>query len=406
METKCGEVPHTELRPTHTLEPSKASPPNDLTYIPYTSTGVDPQKPTQRAEPPPSPLSPLSADRSFDNSTADGRSPSAGGRRPRRRTAESTAQRHSDAPRHGLPTVDELGRTGREVVQSAAVDPADALLAWYDAHRRDLPWRASRDPYRVWVSEVMLQQTRVETVLPFYRDFLARFPDRRGPGRRRGRRGARRVVGPRLLPAGPPAPCRRPPGGGGRRLSADAGRPAGAARDRRLHRGGGRLDRLRDRRAGASTATSSGCSPAGSPWPRTPGRAPAAPPCSPPAAPSSTRRPPRRQQPGDDGAGRDGLHAAPAPVSGLPAGGRLRGGRRGRSGALSAAPPAPGQRAPAPGRGGGGAPRRGCSSSAGPTTASCSPAPGSCPGARPRRTATRRRRRRPPWRPPTAAAGG
>jgi A/G-specific adenine glycosylase len=56
------------------------------------------------------------------------------------------------------------------------VDPAGALLVWYDAHRRDLPWRATADPYRIWVSEVMLQQTRVETVLPYYRDFLARFP--------------------------------------------------------------------------------------------------------------------------------------------------------------------------------------------------------------------------------------
>ena len=51
------------------------------------------------------------------------------------------------------------------------------LLAWYDRHRRDLPWRRSADPYRVWVSEVMLQQTRVETVLPYYERFLARFPD-------------------------------------------------------------------------------------------------------------------------------------------------------------------------------------------------------------------------------------
>lgn len=55
---------------------------------------------------------------------------------------------------------------------SAAAD----LLAWYDAHRRDLPWRRDRDPYRVWVSEVMLQQTRVETVLPYYERFLRRFP--------------------------------------------------------------------------------------------------------------------------------------------------------------------------------------------------------------------------------------
>jgi A/G-specific adenine glycosylase len=53
---------------------------------------------------------------------------------------------------------------------------ADALLAWFDRHRRDLPWRRSSDPYAIWLSEVMLQQTRVETVLPFYHRFLARFP--------------------------------------------------------------------------------------------------------------------------------------------------------------------------------------------------------------------------------------
>lgn len=51
------------------------------------------------------------------------------------------------------------------------------LLAWYDANRRDLPWRRTSDPYAVWVSETMLQQTRVETVIPYYERFLARFPD-------------------------------------------------------------------------------------------------------------------------------------------------------------------------------------------------------------------------------------
>ncbi len=51
-----------------------------------------------------------------------------------------------------------------------------ALLAWYDAHARDLPWRRTRDPYAIWVSEIMLQQTRVETVVPYYARFLARFP--------------------------------------------------------------------------------------------------------------------------------------------------------------------------------------------------------------------------------------
>ena len=56
------------------------------------------------------------------------------------------------------------------------VHPARALLAWYDRHRRDLPWRADSDPYPVWLSEVMLQQTRVEVAAPYFRRFLARFP--------------------------------------------------------------------------------------------------------------------------------------------------------------------------------------------------------------------------------------
>jgi A/G-specific adenine glycosylase len=51
-----------------------------------------------------------------------------------------------------------------------------ALLAWYDARRRDLPWRRSGDPYAIWVSEIMLQQTQVATVIPYYERFLARFP--------------------------------------------------------------------------------------------------------------------------------------------------------------------------------------------------------------------------------------
>jgi A/G-specific adenine glycosylase len=53
------------------------------------------------------------------------------------------------------------------------------LLAWFDEHRRDLPWRRARDPFAVWISEVMLQQTQVTTVIPYYQRFLARFPDAR-----------------------------------------------------------------------------------------------------------------------------------------------------------------------------------------------------------------------------------
>jgi len=52
-----------------------------------------------------------------------------------------------------------------------------ALLRWYDKHRRDLPWRKTRDPYRIWLSEIMLQQTRVAAVLDHYRIFLERFPN-------------------------------------------------------------------------------------------------------------------------------------------------------------------------------------------------------------------------------------
>jgi A/G-specific adenine glycosylase len=51
-----------------------------------------------------------------------------------------------------------------------------ALLTWYDQNRRDLPWRNTRDPYRIWVSEIMLQQTRVAAVLLRYESFLRRFP--------------------------------------------------------------------------------------------------------------------------------------------------------------------------------------------------------------------------------------
>jgi len=55
---------------------------------------------------------------------------------------------------------------------------AGALLPWFDAHgRHDLPWQADPTPYRVWVSEVMLQQTQVDTVKPYFERFVGRFPD-------------------------------------------------------------------------------------------------------------------------------------------------------------------------------------------------------------------------------------
>ncbi len=51
------------------------------------------------------------------------------------------------------------------------------LLAWFDRHARDLPWRRGRDPYAIWVSEIMLQQTQVATVIDYFQRFLAAFPD-------------------------------------------------------------------------------------------------------------------------------------------------------------------------------------------------------------------------------------
>ena len=51
------------------------------------------------------------------------------------------------------------------------------ILSWHDRNGRDLPWRGEKDPYRIWVSEIMLQQTRAETVIPYYTNFLAHYPD-------------------------------------------------------------------------------------------------------------------------------------------------------------------------------------------------------------------------------------
>ncbi|MBN2124818.1 MAG: A/G-specific adenine glycosylase [Deltaproteobacteria bacterium] len=68
-------------------------------------------------------------------------------------------------------------KTRRETVRKARPDIAVPLLAWYTRNKRDLPWRKTRDPYRIWVSEAMLQQTRVETVIPYYNRFLSEFPN-------------------------------------------------------------------------------------------------------------------------------------------------------------------------------------------------------------------------------------
>lgn len=67
------------------------------------------------------------------------------------------------------------GRNGAPE-QGRAAELAGRLLDWYRTHGRDLPWRRTRDPYHIWVSEVMLQQTRVETVIPYFERWIAQFP--------------------------------------------------------------------------------------------------------------------------------------------------------------------------------------------------------------------------------------
>ena len=49
------------------------------------------------------------------------------------------------------------------------------ILSWYDKNKRELPWRKSKDPYKIWLSEIMLQQTQVKTVIPYYRGWLYEF---------------------------------------------------------------------------------------------------------------------------------------------------------------------------------------------------------------------------------------
>ena len=63
-----------------------------------------------------------------------------------------------------------------EIPKKQVLADQNALLAWYRSVRRELPWRINRDPYRIWISEIMLQQTTVAAVVPFYNRFMEKFP--------------------------------------------------------------------------------------------------------------------------------------------------------------------------------------------------------------------------------------
>jgi A/G-specific adenine glycosylase len=98
----------------------------------------------------------------------------------RRRPVAAASDRRKGLPEPS-PTAPNAAQMHKEALAALAVPRTRAaiarrLLAWYAANARDLPWRRSRDPYRVWVSEIMLQQTVVATVIPYFERFLARFP--------------------------------------------------------------------------------------------------------------------------------------------------------------------------------------------------------------------------------------
>lgn len=79
--------------------------------------------------------------------------------------------------------MNETSMTTAKVINGIQIWPQEkierfrtTLLSWYDIEKRDLPWRKNNDPYRIWVSEIMLQQTRVDTVIPYYLNFMRTFP--------------------------------------------------------------------------------------------------------------------------------------------------------------------------------------------------------------------------------------
>ena len=79
-------------------------------------------------------------------------------------------------PPEGAPSA--LRAAARALTPVRCKSFAERLSAWQRTHgRHDLPWQGTRDPYRIWLSEIMLQQSQVTTVLPYYGRFLAAFPD-------------------------------------------------------------------------------------------------------------------------------------------------------------------------------------------------------------------------------------
>src|SRR5262249_2999909 len=96
--------------------------------------------------------------------------------RPGSRRGLLTGPEHATDPDPAKGSVAHTGTASAKPATSQAKALQRDLLGWYEKARRDLPWRRTRDPWAIWVSEIMLQQTRVETVIPYFERFLARFP--------------------------------------------------------------------------------------------------------------------------------------------------------------------------------------------------------------------------------------
>jgi A/G-specific adenine glycosylase len=83
---------------------------------------------------------------------------------------------NTDRTNEGVIGVHLCSSVAKLYAVEATTNVGPKLLAWYRKAHRDLPWRQTRDPYRIWVSEIMLQQTRAQAVVPYYQRFLAQYP--------------------------------------------------------------------------------------------------------------------------------------------------------------------------------------------------------------------------------------
>jgi A/G-specific adenine glycosylase len=95
-------------------------------------------------------------------------------RATQRKTTQRTARKSAAAPEPTEKVSTREILAGVDAKKIAAL--RERLLEWFHKYQRDLPWRRNKDPYRIWLSEIMLQQTRVAAVIPFYERFLEHFP--------------------------------------------------------------------------------------------------------------------------------------------------------------------------------------------------------------------------------------